>query len=578
MTDLSSQKVKNWLFRIGGFFLLFAIFFALFFSLQPAQEGNPSPSSPSLPKTVLLSDISSDLTLEKPWVIVSSQDILVTAQANGKVARLAAKEGDVVKGGQPVVELSDTIASYKLQAERAKNWLDRAILIKEQTELTLQQQLKQAENAYKTAEKAFQTAQKISENTIKQASLGLSWAESQFDALKKSFFNQKIALINFMNSVLDASDALFGVTSFYEDQLRGQEIYVWAKDLNQKNQTRDALKALYSLRDSLQKIPEIPTEGIELNDTLDQLSDGYEKTISFVTMMITVLKNSISSEWTFGESERNKQLQLFQNFESWPQTQQMRAAFIAYRNQVNAQLNGESTLAQENAELSYQTTLENAENSLFSAEIAFKNTKINYETLLSNKDIQLNLLSNAIADAKIAYESALIQYNKLEVRSPVSGIVGEVLVSEWQEVWIGTPIFKVSGTKKQQIEVYLTADEYQIIQEDLPVQIEYQGQLLTGTIDAMSPIADKTNLFKAVLLLEKEVPLVGDIAKVGFMINVAKNTLLPLEKIKILNDNEGTVQILSGENIEELPVKIKKVWGNIVELAVPISWDSNLIL
>ena len=46
--------------------------------------------------------------------------------------------------------------------------------MKEQAELTLQQQIEQAENAYKTADNAYKTAQKTSENTIKQASLGLS--------------------------------------------------------------------------------------------------------------------------------------------------------------------------------------------------------------------------------------------------------------------------------------------------------------------------------------------------------------------------------------------------------------------
>ncbi len=62
-----------------------------------------------------------ELTLEKPGTIASSQDILVTAQANGKVAKILAREGDQVKGGEPIVQLADTIASYKLQVERAKN-------------------------------------------------------------------------------------------------------------------------------------------------------------------------------------------------------------------------------------------------------------------------------------------------------------------------------------------------------------------------------------------------------------------------------------------------------------------------
>lgn len=164
--------------------------------------------------------------MEKPGTIASTQDIQVTAQANGRVSRIFVKEGATVKGGQPIVNLSDTIASYKLQAERAKNGLDRAILTKTQTETSLNQQIQQAENAYKQAQQAFEYAQKTSETAVKQAGLGLSGAESSFDALKKNFLSQKIALINFMNTVIDSADALLGVTEYYEDQLGAKEPYV----------------------------------------------------------------------------------------------------------------------------------------------------------------------------------------------------------------------------------------------------------------------------------------------------------------------------------------------------------------
>lgn len=180
--------------------------------------------------------------------------------------------------------------------------------------------------------------------------------------------------------------------------------------------------------------------------------------------------------------------------------------------------------------------------------------------MLANKEVQLDLLGNAIVDAKIAYESALIQYNKLEVRSPVSGVIGDVMVSEGQEIGMGTQIFKVSGTKKQQIEVYLSADEYQYLQDKEPVQVSYQDQLLTGLIDAVSTVADKTNLFKATIQLSADIPLLGDVAKVSFPIKISESAILPLEQVKILNDNEGEISILRSGKVEAFPVKIKRVW------------------
>ena len=53
----------------------------------------------------------------------------------------------------------------------------------------------------------------------------------------------------------------------------------------------------------------------------------------------------------------------------------------------------------------------------------------------------------------------------------------------------------------------------------------------------MSSVADRTNLFKATIQLASEVALVGDVAKVSFPLKVAENTLLPLDMVKVLNEN-----------------------------------------
>ncbi len=562
----------------GGFLTVFLVLFALLVFSEKKAIQEASTQTGAIPQTKTLADVTHQLMLEKPGKIVSTQDILVTAQANGKVAKILAKAGDSVKGGQPIVQLADTVASYKLQVERAKNGLDRALLMKEQTELTLNQQLQQSENAYKTAQQAFEHAKKMSETAIKQAGLGLTTAESQFDALKNSFQMQKIALLNVLDAVVESADALLGVTDYYEEQLKGKEIYLGAKDQTQKNLAKESLRALYTTREELKKLSDIPQDASMLMTGTNLLNSSYEKMISFAGLMVEVLRNSIASQGTLGEAEINKHIQTFQTFQSGAGVQQARSAFVAYFNQVNAQLNGTSTLNQENAELSYQNTLATTENSLFQAEIALKNAKINYETLLANKEVQLDLLGNAIVDAKIAYESALIQYNKLEVRSPVSGVIGDIMVSEGQEIGMGTQIFKVSGTKKQQIEVYLSADEYQYIQDKEPVQVSYQDQLLTGLIDAVSTVADKTNLFKATIQLSADIPLLGDVAKVSFPIKISESTILPLEQVKILNDNEGEISILRSGKVEAFPVKIKRVWGSFVELKEALPADLELVL
>lgn len=310
---------------------------------------------------------------------------------------------------------------------------------------------------------------------------------------------------------------------------------------------------------------------------MHQIDAAYTQIEDFAGMMIQLMKNSISSVGTLDQATIDATIRNFESIQAGQALIGSKANFISYLNQVNAQLSGSGTLAQDSAKITYEDALARSKNTLFTSEIAVKNAKVNYETLLANNPVQLRLLDNAIVDAKIAYETALTQYNKLVVRTPVSGIIGEILVSEGQDVAVGNPVFKVSGLKKHQIEVHVTANEYKYLQQDKPVSVTYQGQSLTGAISAISTVADKTNLFKVTIELDSDLELVGDVAKVNFPILFAPHTLLPLERVKILEDNLAAVPVMSGGTLAEKLVKIKTIWGNFIELEEPFPADQTIV-
>ena len=558
------------------FFLCFFWVFGLVLFLNSKAE-QPQEKAEFTIQTTTIDKIDSSISLEKPGTILSSQDITVAAQANGKVSRIAFKEGNQVKGWDQIVYLSDTVASYELQVQRAKNNLDRALLTREQTENSLKQQLDQAENSYKTALQSFEAAQVSAENAVKQANMGVTSADDQISALRKQFQPQKLALLSLLNSVIESSDKWLWVTTYYDDLKTGFEIYIWAKDQNQKNQTEQALRDLYTLKEAITKLPSSPKTNEELKSAVHQIDAAYTQIEDFAGMMIQLMRNSISSVWTLEQATIDATIRNFESIQAGQALIGSKASFISYLNQVDAQLSGSGTLAQDSAKITYEDALARSKNTLFTSEIAVKNAKVNYETLLANNPVQLRLLDNAIVDAKIAYESALTQYNKLVVRTPVSGIIGEILVSEGQDVAAGNPIFKVSGLKKHQIEVHVTANEYKYLQQDKPVSVTYQGQSLTGAISAISTVADKTNLFKVTIELDSDLELVGDVAKVNFPILFIPHTLLPLERVKILEDNLAAVPVMSGGTLTEKLVKIKTIWGNFIELEEPFPADQTIV-
>ena len=577
MTESRKQSLGLWAL---SFAIVFAILFWLIYASSLSTQIETETYDAGDPEIATLSDFSHNLMIEKPGKFASSQDIVVTSQANWKVSQIYFKEGQEVKWWQPVIALSDTIASYKLQVDNAKNSLDRAILTKQQTELTINQQIESSKNAYENAQKAFELAKKSSEISVKQVRNSVSTADSSVDTLRNSFLALKKSTLNYMDTVIDTSDAILWVSKYYEDNLdKWIEVYVGAKDSTIKEQAKQQLRDLYTVRDEIKALDDIPADINALKNSVLKLDSAAEQISKFWGTMVEVMRNSIASDGSLSQATIDKYISTFQWFEAtsaWGTN--LRWTITSFKSQVDAQISWSWTLAQENANLTLEDTINKTENALFQAEIGLKNAKIAYDTVLENKSVQLAILDNAIVAAKIGYESALTQYNKLSVRSPVTWIIWDILIAEGQEVWAGTQMFKVSGVKKQQIEVYITADEYQYIQSDKPVEVIYQNNNLTWSIDSISTVADRTNLFKATIQLNSDVSLLWDIAKVKFPIKVTENTILPLDLVKILNDNQWEVKIWSWNNTEWLTIDIKKVWWNFVELKKALPGTTKLVV
>ncbi|MDO4713261.1 MAG: hypothetical protein Q4B28_00980 [bacterium] len=328
------QQFLKW----GGLFVLSfgVIFGAVFVLSQSPQEQHEKPELPL--QTTPLAQLTEPLSISKAGKVVANQDILVTAQANGRISRIAYQEGQAVKGGAQVVFLADTISQYALQTQRAKNSLDRSLLMKKEAEATLGQQLLQTENAYRSAESAFELAQSTTQNTIKQAELGLSSAQSQITALKEQFQGQKLALLGVMTALIEAADKWLMVTDFYQDQQQAYRVYLGAKDPSYTNAAKVQLRTLYTQREKVKNLPSIPQDDQELKESTQFLEQSYREIESFAGVMVEVMRKSIASEGTLSQATIDANIQTFQSFQVGQALLAPKSSFIAYANQVNAQL------------------------------------------------------------------------------------------------------------------------------------------------------------------------------------------------------------------------------------------------
>jgi hypothetical protein len=69
-----------------------------------------------------------------------------------------------------------------------------------------------------------------------------------------------------------------------------------------------------------------------------------------------------------------------------------------------------------------------------------------------------------------------------------------------------------------------------------------------------------------------------DIAKVKFPIKLEENTILPLDLVKILNDNQWEVKVWEWWETKWRTVDIKRVWWNFVELKEALPWSLKLVI
>lgn len=518
--------------------------------------------------TQYISDFSSWASISKPWKIVGSQEITVTAQANGRVGSIPADEWDEVKTWQPVIKLNDDIAQYWLQLERAKNGYDRSFLTYQQTKITLDKVVSDTELALLQAENSYNTSQQSVEQSMKKARFDLDNSGMSADSLKLQLPVEKNNILNLLQNILHQSDTILWITDKYKTYNDTYEIYLWAKDTSQRTKTESELLSLYKIKDQVSNLSIQISTVEDIDNQSAILGNAYSQASTFLDDMRDVLINTVSST------------QLSQSAIDWLKStidwqksslQIANSTFVAYRKQVESSTSSWSVdIAKQNAQIQYDTVRINSENTLFNTELALKNAKINYDTAIKNRESQLSLLENAMVDSQLSYQNSQITYAKLSVRSPIDGTIWTILVDKWQEIWIWTPLFTVVSSSDQMVEVYVTAEENKYLTIDQDILVKYNEETISWKIKSISSVANQSMLYKVIILLDKPVSLVGEVVTVILPIKVT-NVLLPLNAVNVLEENSGFIYILKKNQPLKYNISLGKIQWDMIEIVSPLS-------
>jgi hypothetical protein len=221
------------------------------------------------------------------------------------------------------------------------------------------------------------------------------------------------------------------------------------------------------------------------------------------------------------------------------------------------------------------TTKSNLQDSEANAWIGIESAQSNYENALKSKWTTLASLSNSIEQARIAYSEAQTQLGKFSVSTPINGSLGEILVDVGQEVNPWTPLFTVSSSNEQQVEIALTEEELNFVKTGDEVNVDINWEERTWSIQSISRTADENFTYKTVISLNGTTSLFGDVVDVKIPVRTAY-PLVPLNVVSILKRNEWIINIWESNEVQPVKVGFWKVWWSNVEITSDL--DPNTIL
>ena len=547
-----------------------------------------------------------------------ASDVTVTSQAGGRVWSIFYDEWDNVIKWSMVISLIDSNVQFSFADDRARNSLDSAKLNYEQTRVSLDNSLSEAQLAIKRAEQWLKAARDDAEqqriqaeynrktsdpsDEVSSANLQLQKLEgeikkAQFDAETKVAADNQ-TLVNFVNSsqniqdtvfnlydtVLDKVDGILWFTSLRRSENDVFETYLSARNTQLKRDADTILRKMLQDKALLQtqkfEVSNVGNLSSQLSvlqwyvneltvilNKMDQVLDFSITASDFPQTQLDWLKATIDgfqSQVIATDSQITQSINGIQAFlatyEQWQQSVTKQIALLEEQREiVRAQLRDANTSADIWKERVFIWT----DNAVASAELALESAKNAYETTLRTKQTTLASLSNSIDQAQVWLTEASAQAGKLTIEAPISWEIGSVLVDEWEEISPGTPLFTMTTTSEQEVVFGMNSDEKKLVKVGTSVTVKQDGKELRGAISSISDIADENLLYKTTVKLLDLSEELGDVVSVELPLS-SIYTLLPLDLIDLQTSKSGSVWVWNGQMAEKMDVELWDVrWSSI---------------
>ena len=563
--------------------------------------GDTVEKTPFIIKTQKLSDFSGSSVIEKSGRITASSSLTLSSKSAWEIGKILVKEGEYVKAGSTIAILRDTVNNYDLRLDQAENALLQQKASIATTEANMNTSIEAARIWLARARLAYDSA--TSRKNIQALTL-TNTNQKSVESYNIFYKNYLTDIDRQLTQMLYSGDKILGITTNFEYSNDAWETYIGARAGDTRALAINEWNKVYGLRGELRARIEkwvYITSG-KAYDDLTYITDLYDKTQKFADAMLYMLQNSVVGaglsqpmldgwigEWNGIRGQvqasisaygawKAQVLAFLKTYEATEKATELAIASLSrtLTAEERAIIDGSTDmkLTYENTRITLRDTLENAKLGVEQSESAYNNALI-------VKDATLTQMRVMRANAEITLAQAKRDFGKLAITAPVDGTVTKIRTSVGEAINPGSLIADFAG-KKPEVIVDIDPDLAKSLWVGDSVDIKVGEIVLVGKITAVSSIA-WTNLLSTVrIAVEGGENYIGESVVVHFQTVWAvdsKKTLLPIDALKILSEDEWEVALLSKDmTIVKKLVKILNIWGLNVEVTGDLNPGDIIIL
>jgi RND family efflux transporter MFP subunit len=482
--------------------------------------------------------------------VKSQNTVALFPQASASVKKVNFQEGDYVKTGDILVELTGSNL----------------------TDHPTQKQLKIAQTTYDNAKASLDNLVKTNNESLKTAELQVQSALSQASAIPYD-----LGVIEQNQNGLEDS---LNILQNSLNQTRQKN----ARDLQKaRNDIDDLIQNLNQAQDGrIQTISQINDLQNQLNNLPVQVSSGGQTGTPTGTDQRTALQTQLSKLQDALKTQDKAVEDLYTALDKarYGYSTTVNAAQLS-ENQLQGQIASSSSQIK-TLDLNLESTKTklgytgDSSDALKIAEQTFSATRAQLQSAIDNAKNQLKL-------AELNLELAKDQASALQVKAPFNGVITSLNLSAGQAVNPQTSIAELINPQEFQLELNVDPSLADQISSNTPAQIQLGNKWLEVPVKSVAPkVDDKTKLVKVVLKMPNIFFRANQSvsAKLPLSPNAtapAGTMVLPLDAVTIATESQF-VYVNDNGHAKRLEIKTGAIHGDQIEVLSGLNASDEVIL